>query len=76
MNIKNRVSAIESKMSFNSEFCRCGTLYYDLIEPGEQITTVEVCPDCRRKVKPQTFAEFVRAAHFETNLILPRIEES
>lgn len=30
---------------------------------GKVDLITEICPDCRRKVKPQTIAEFVEEAH-------------
>lgn len=79
MNIKNRLSKIEGALNINSEFCRCGTPYYNGFVVGEFKTkdiTTEICPDCSRKVKPQTIAEFVRQGNYETVVIRPKLYES
>lgn len=72
MSIKNRLKKLESQIiKEDSNFCRCGTLYF---AAGENIVN-EVCPDCGRDVKPQTVAEFVKDAHrYECEVIKPTLE--
>lgn len=76
MNLNNKLKQIEQRMNINTEFCRCGTSYFNEIIAGKGCITTEICPDCERKVKPQTIAEFVRDANFQTELILPALQES
>ena len=74
MNLKTKIEKIENVLNVNAEFCRCGTSYFNAVVAGQGSITTEICPGCERKVKPLTIAEFVKAAHYEINLILPKLE--
>jgi hypothetical protein len=75
MNISNRLKKMEEILNIDSEFCRCGTPYFaSFIIGGENIVN-NVCPECRRNVKPKTVAEFVEDAYrYEYEIILPKVE--
>ncbi len=78
MNLSSRLKKMENQIIGNdSDFCRCGTPYFATFVIGGEDIVNNVCPDCRRDVKPITRADFVKDAHrYEFEIILPKADES
>lgn len=76
MQLKQRIKKLEQRTGATENFCRCGTPYFTTFVIGGENIVNNVCPKCRRDVKPQTIAEFVINAHrYEYEVIKPKASE-
>ncbi len=77
MQIKQRIKKLERQTGVNDSFCRCGTPYIITFVIGGENVTQNICPDCRRDVKPRTLAESAFDAqkyNYEFEVIEPKAE--